>query len=64
MKLEIESSILISLAIALISVGVDLVKEGNYEVGIILVVLGIIILVLFFIFIQPKYIVKVLSVAH
>ena len=63
MKLEVETSILLTLAIALISFGVDLVKEGNYEIGIILVVLGIIILIMFFIFIQPKYILKVLSLA-
>jgi len=60
MRDKVTVTVLIGLAIALISLGVDLCQSGDYGTGIIIIILGLAILLVYYIFIEPAHLVKVL----
>lgn len=48
-------AVLLTMAIALISLGTNLIREGQILEGVVVVLLGLIIIVVYFTVIQPQY---------
>ena len=55
MREEIELSALLGVAMVLISLGVDYIQQGLLMEGIALVLLGLFIIVIYFVVVQPSY---------
>lgn len=49
-------AVLLTLGIALITLGVNLVREGQYEVGAVIVALGIVLLLIYFVFDEKMFV--------
>ena len=55
MSEEVKLSALLTVAMVLISLGVDYIQQGVLMEGIALVLLGLFIIVIYFVVIQPSY---------
>ena len=55
MSEEVKLSALLAVAMVLISLGVDYIQQGLLMEGIVLILLGLLIIVIYFVVIQPSY---------
>jgi len=55
MSEEVKLSALLAVAMVLISLGVDYIQQGRLMEGIVLILLGLLIIVIYFVVIQPSY---------
>lgn len=54
-KDKLEVTALLGFALILISLGVDLCKDGNYNTGIALILVGLAVLIVYYVFAEKAY---------
>lgn len=55
MSEEVKLSALLTLAMVLISLGVNIIQAGDYLPGIVLVLLGLLMILIYFLVVMPPY---------
>ena len=60
-KESVELSVLLTIAMVLINIGVDYVKSGLLAEGVMLIVLGLLIIIIYYLVVLPQYLEKSFS---